>query len=161
MIDGFVRGDKEVLARFARIPGNVRSQLAYTIGRMVMKLQRHIQQDKLTGQVLKVRTGTLRRSISHVVVEQGDAIVGTASTNVEYARLHEYGYRGPLPVPAHLRLIKQAFGRELRHPVWVQVSAHSRNVNYPERSFMRSALRDMAPEIEHDIRAAVTQGVSQ
>ncbi len=161
MIKGFVRGDKEVVAYFARIPGDVRSQLRFAVGRLVLRLQRKIQQEKLTGQVLKVRTGTLRRSISHAVVEQGDAIVGTASTNVEYARVHEFGFKGPMPVKSHVRLVKQAFGRELKTPVWATVGAHTRNVDLPERSFMRSALAEMAPEIEEELRRAVEAGVRQ
>lgn len=161
MITGFVTGDKEVVARFERIPGNVRSQLRYAMGRIVLKLQRKVQAEKLTGQVLRVRTGTLRRSIGHVVLEGPNHVSGHVSTNVEYARLHEYGFRGQLSVPAHVRLIKDAFGRKLRHPVWVQVRAHTKNVNYPERSFMRSALRESSAEIEQEIRRAVAEGVRQ
>ena len=161
MIEGFVRGDAEVIARFARIPGDVRSQLRYAIGRSVLKLQRSVQADKLTGQVLKVRTGLLRRSIGHLVIEGPEFVAGTVSTNVKYARAHEYGFRGQVSVRAHLRLVKTAFGKRLRHPVWVNVAAHTARMNLPERSFLRAALAEAAPAIEAEIARAVAAAVNR
>lgn len=52
-------------------------------------LARHVQERKLSGDVLDVRTGTLRRSITSNLVDQRLAV--RVGTNVEYARIHEFG----------------------------------------------------------------------
>ena len=38
-----------------------------------------------------------------------------------------------------------------------QVRAHSRKVNLPERSFMRTALAEMEPEIREEFRDAIAR----
>ena len=47
--------------------------------------------DKLSGKVLHVRTGRYRSSITNRIEGTGTDIVGKIGTNVEYARIHEYG----------------------------------------------------------------------
>lgn len=146
-------GDKAVMARLERIPGEAEKQIGQTVGRWALKLQRHVVRDKLTGQVLNVRTGTLRRSIDQVVLRTPGTVCAVVSTNLEYARRHEYGFKGTETVKAHLRTIKQAWGRPIT-PREVMVRQHVRTLNLPERSFLRSALADMAPEILADLDAA-------
>jgi hypothetical protein len=75
---------------------------------------------------------------------------------VSYARQHEYGFAGAVSVKAHLRMVKKAFGRSIT-PTQVHVRAHARNVVYPERSFLRSALKDMTPEILQALSSAVLE----
>ena len=72
----------------------------------------------------------------------------------------EYGFSGTVQVKAHMREIKQAFGRPLKEPKFVQVRAHSANVNFPERSFLRTALRDLKPDIESDLKASIERAIS-
>lgn len=158
MIKGEVIGAEAVVRRFERIPAALQIQLKVAITRLTIKLQRKVKVDKLSGQVLKVRTGTLRRSIDQLVTETAGSVTGRVSTNVGYGKKHEYGFKGVETVEAHLRTIKQAFGRSIT-PVEVNVRAHSRKVNLPERSFLRSALKDMASsgEIRNEIQAAVTR----
>jgi phage gpG-like protein len=141
------------------MPEAVESGMKASIGRLALRLQRKVRQDKLTGQVLKVRTGTLRRSIDQVVLSEPGAVIGIVSTNVKYGKAHEYGYKGPVNIKAHMRLIKQAWGKPLKYPVWSSVKAHTANVDLPERSFLRSALRDMAPEIKADIASAINGAI--
>lgn len=65
---GTVVGDKEIARRFRALPDGIRSRVTESIGRLILKLQRKVMQEKLSGQVLKVRTGTLRRSIDQRLV---------------------------------------------------------------------------------------------
>jgi phage gpG-like protein len=109
------------------------------------------KQDKLTGQVLNVRTGRLRRSITQRVEEEGGSVVGYVGTNVKYARAHEFGFTGNVTVREHLRRTKG--GKE------ATVRAHSRNMHLPERSFLRSALKDLQPAIRQDIRGGISEAV--
>lgn len=125
-----------------------------TVGRLTLKLLTKVKQDKLSGQVLGVRSGRLRRSINQNVIANPNKIVGIVGTNVEYGRFWELGYSGSVSVKAHMRQIKMAFGKSIA-PKTVQVSSHTRNVNVGARSFLGSALRDMQPEIMSDLQGTV------
>lgn len=150
----FIGGD--VLAAMFRSYGDkVQAAIVQSVGRSALRLQREVMDNRLSGQVLNVRTGNLCRSIHQQVTSSGGAVIGEVNTNVRYGKAHEYGFAGTVNVKASLRQVRQAFGRPLKSPRYVQVRAHSRNVRLPERSFLRSALRDMKPEIEADLRNSV------
>jgi len=152
MITGYIFGDKETIARLQAMPGKARVAIKATVQRLTLRLLTKVKMEKLTGQVLNVRTGRLRNSINQRVTETQSGVFGSVGTNVEYARVHEMG--GTVTVKAHTRLIKQAFGKPLRYPVWQTVKAHT--VKYPERSFLRSALKEMEPEIREQLQQALT-----
>jgi phage gpG-like protein len=152
-------GNDEVSRKLARLPDDVKQEVRGSIVRLALKIVAKIKAEKLSGQVLNVRTGTLRRSISHQIVDTPSALTATIGSNLKYARAHEYGFKGAVTVREHLRTIKQAFGKTLATPQAVLVSAHTRNMNLPERSFIRSALRDMEPEIIREISGAVSRGI--
>jgi hypothetical protein len=156
MIDAYVSGAEVVTRRFDALPGKLRAELKLAITRLTTKLQRHVMANKLSGQVLNVRTGTLRRSIDQLVVDGGNTIVGKVSTNVSYGKKHEYGFNGSETIESHLREIKKAWGRSIT-PKQVVVREHTRRVALPERSFLRSALRDFAEtgQINNELEAAV------
>lgn len=156
MISGSVTGDAEVVTYLDRVASRLGPETRIGITRLTLHLQRKVKRDKLSGQVLNVRTGRLRRSVGQDVHDEGDKIVGTVSTPVEYAPPNEYGFTGTQSVRTHLRTITQAFGRPIP-ATEVEVSAHSRAVNLPERSFLRSSLREMAAagEITDEMEAVV------
>lgn len=156
---GTVVGDKEIARRFRALPDGIRSRVTESIGRLILKLQRKVMQEKLSGQVLKVRTGTLRRSIDQRLVTDNGAVTGVVSTNVKYGKKHEYGSTETVTVKEHVRLVRQAWGKQLKHPVWATVKAHAMKQNIKERSFLRSALDDMKPEILAELDRAVAEGI--
>jgi len=149
-----VKGDREVAIKLDELGVRASLQLVKATSKLALKLQRRVMREKLTGQVLKVRTGTLRRSIDQVVVQNAGSVTGIVSTNVEYAAAHEYGLKKQLTVKEHLRTIKQAWGKSIA-PKQIQVREHTRTANLPERSFVRSALQDMSPEIVAELQQAV------
>ena len=150
----FIGGD--VLVALLRAYGDkVQTAIVKSVARSALKLQSEVMERRLSGQVLNVRTGNLRRSIHQRVTNTGSAVIGEVNTNVRYGMAHEYGFAGTVNVKASLRQVRQAFGRPLKSPRYVQVRAHSRNVRLPERSFLRTALRDLKPEIEADLRNSV------
>lgn len=153
---GTVTGSEAVVAKFDAFPEKLHKQLKIAITRLTLFLQKDVKAGKLSGQALKVRTGTLRRSIDQRVLETPNSVTGVVSTNVKYGKVHEYGFSGAVTVRAHLRQIKQAFGRSI-NPVSAMVSEHTRQVNLPERSFLRSALKDLGDSgrILTEINAAV------
>jgi len=137
----------------------IEKETAKTIGRLTLNLLTKVKRDKLSGQVLNVRTGRLRRSINQKVTTVDGLVVGTVGTNVEYAAVHEYGFKGAVSVKEHLRTIKMAWGVPIP-PKRVTVSAHNRNMNLPMRSFLRSALSDMDAEIMTELRASVGRAIA-
>ena len=84
------------------------------------------------GQIL-VDKGILKNAIGYQV-GSGQVQIGT---NVVYGAVHQLGSADePVKVPAHQRRITQAFGRELRFPVWVDVGAYSFVQNIPARPYL-------------------------
>lgn len=150
-----VNGDA-VIAKLDALPNRVRDELKIGIGKLALKLAGNVKTEKLSGQVLKVRTGRLRRSITDVVEDSATTVSGIVSSPVSYAAFQEYGFRGTETVRAHLREIRQAFGRSIE-PMQVAVGEHSRKVDYPAHSFLRTALADLEASgmIETEINAAL------
>lgn len=130
---------------------NMLAALKTEIRRIAVDVSGHVKDKKLSGQVLKVQTGRLRRSINFRVGESETGIEATVGTNVEYARVHEFGFKGTVNVKAHMRKGKQAY----------QVRAHTRQVNLPERSFLRSTMTDMRAGIDQRIARVIGQAIAK
>lgn len=178
MISGTITGDKEVSRRLRALPDGIRSRVVDSIGKLSYRLELKVVREKLKGQVLKVRTGTLWHSINSRLLTDKNAVVGVVSTNVGYGKAHEYGFSGPVTVKEHLRKIRTQGKMSLRSvkghdmKVWTKkrgaltggvatVAAHTRHVDLPERSFLRSALSDMRPEIMAELDRAIAEGVAR
>lgn len=150
MVNPFIKatltGETEVIQKLeGTMPKRVRGELVLTVRRLAIELQRYVKQDKLSGQVLKNRTGTLRRSVYQRVDESPQSVTGRVGTNVFYGALHEGGFEGK-------RLITQAFGRQLKFPVWA-------SIKLPKRSFLRSSLKDKSVHIKEELGMAVMRGM--
>ena len=87
---------------------------------------RHGNQSLLQGD------GDLLDSIQSVVVGSKVHI----GSPLAYAAVHQEGFSGSVQIPAHTRLITQAFGRALQFPVYQSVAAHTRLMNIPQREFL-------------------------
>ena len=161
MIRGWLVGDKEMIARFERFGPEVQSALKDGVGRLALQLLRHVVKDKLTDGVLRIQTGRLSRSINQKVEADGARVYGIVGTNVKYAARHEFGFAGAETVKAHMRMMKQAFGRPVKNPRQIMVGSFSRNVNYPAHSFLRSALEDMRPEITEGLQRSIDSSISK
>jgi hypothetical protein len=155
MITGYLVGDKEVIAKFNRMPQRVHDQLVQVITRLGIRLDQRVKQ-KLSGEVLNVRTGVLRASVHNRITQTPTSVISTEGTNVKYARFHEFGVPHSWVIEArnaealHFQINGQdVFRRRVVHPP------------LPERSFLRSALREMTPEIKTDIVGAVGKAVHE
>lgn len=171
MIEFEVEGDREVVAKLEGLPAEVRARLVPAMGRITLKLMRESVQNKLSGQVLKRRTGTLARSVTQSprVYQTEQAVVGTVGVEnivgpkgrapVQYGKTHEFGFKGEVSVKAHLRQIKQAWGKSLKAPIEVTVHAHTRSVDLPERSFLRSALASLEQQgvVREELQRAIEE----
>lgn len=155
MINYHVDGDAKLSATVDRIDAEVRQSIASSTLKLLIKVKR----EKLNGQVLNKRTGRLGRSITQKLIELSNGVAGIVGTNVEYAPPHEYGFNGDVTVKAHLRMIKKAFGKSIS-PKQVSIKTHTRKVNLPENSFLRSALEEMRKEIKQDLEVSIQRGIA-
>lgn len=155
------------------------ADLKTEIRRIAVDVSGHVKDKKLSGQALKVQSGRLRRSINFRLSESETGINATVGTNVEYARFHEFGFNGTVNVKEYMRNKKMTvkvrgqatydkngkmrMGRlrkmELIGDVYT-VRAHTRKVNAPERSFLRSTMIDMRAGIDQRIARVVGQSIA-
>lgn len=137
----------------------------------VLDMVRHVTKEKLLGQVLNRRTGTLIRSITaspgFLVTDQ--AVRGWFGSNLDYARMHEEGFKGTVEVPAHLRrharggrFEREARGlglslRDLRRQraLMIPVRAHTRKVDIRAKHFLRDTIRERDAASRAKLRSAL------
>lgn len=161
-IDVRIVGDKEAVAYLKSMPATIRKGLSDGIKKQWFRLQAHVVSQKLSGQVLKRRTGVLASSInvgggqsaSEFIDSGSGDIIGRVGTKVRYAGVHEYG--GTVNIPAHQRRLTMVYGKPVT-PKMINVSAH--NARFPERSFLRSSLRDRRAEIIAGLTQAVGEAI--
>ena len=158
MITVEVVGDKQLIARLTAMPDNIRSALVRKVRALALMLEATVKGEKLSGQVLNVVTGALRRSISNEVTTGSNSVTAEvySSGDVKYAAIHEYGGT----IPAHevvatkaqaLHFVigaKDVFAKRVQIP----------DVKMPERSFLRSSLDEMRDEIVEGMKEAVLEG---
>lgn len=153
-IIGQVVVNRSEMERMTLFSDRVRRNVKQEIQRLTIQLQNKVKAEKLNGQVLRRRTGTLFRSIGQRVEDNGDAVFGYVGTNLDYGIAHEFGLKGAVTVRAHQRLIRQAWGHPIP-PQSINVRAFSRNVNLKERAFLRTSLKEFADTARTRIQQAV------
>ena len=174
MIDLSARivGAETVVMRLATAPAHVRERVRTEVDRLGIELQRKVKESKLTGQVLKVRTGRLRRSINLKVTEDGNSITGSVGTNVAYARRFEIGGTWSENVKAHVRRNREQIkaatyttkdgktkvGSKGRSSGAIPVKAHTRSVTVKPRPFLAPVLEEMRNPIRTRLAQAVAAG---
>lgn len=113
-----------------------------------IELQRRIVEGKLSGQVLKERTGNLRRSIIERTVSTGSRITSTVSTNAVYAKIHEYG--GVITPRTAAALVFEIDGHRIA----------TQKVTIPPRPYMVPTFAEMRQEIIEGLESAVAEGLA-
>lgn len=156
-----LKGDSEIMARLDHAPATIRRELTKEVTALVLLLEGHIKRDKLSGQVLHVRSGDLRRSVHAVlpVAQTSAGVVGRVaqSGDVKYGGIHEFGGRTPAHIieaskakALHFMMGgKEIFAKRVNHP----------GSQMPERSYMRSSLADLRDDIVDRLQAAVKRGM--
>lgn len=159
MIRAEIIGAEAVIANLGAIPDRVLGLVRAAVEAQAIDLTAYVKESKLSGQVLRTPTGTLRRSVSYALMIADKGLTAQVGTNLVYAAIHEYGFDGMESVRAHQRRVTQAFGHPLKFAVWANVGPFSRHMKMPERSFLRSSLRENRDKIIAAIQAAVTRGI--
>lgn len=145
MITGEIVKGQDLGPKFTTASEFMTSAIQAGVGQLATKLVR-MTKKKLTGDVLNVRRGRLRRSIhaeTEFTPEQAIAAVGT---NVIYAKIHEYG---GIIRPKTKKALKFQIGGS-----WVI----TKKVVMPKRSFLRSSMQELAPKIPGELVKAAAKG---
>ena len=131
--------DRVISARLAFMPDRVKSSLRREITALATSLVSRIKQDKLSGQVLNVRTGNLRRSITDEVTADATSVTARvfSDKSVKYAAIHEFG-----GVINRVGSIKGPY-----------------SIVIPQRAYMLPTFKEMQPEIQEGIEKAVKEGL--
>lgn len=144
-------GDKAMIARLNRMPTAMHVALALKIRQLALKLEKWVKTRKLNGTVLNRISGRLARSIANKVTEAQHLILASvySSGDVKYAAIHEFGGKTAphviLPKKAQALAFGGGFFAKVNHP----------GSTMPERSFLRSSLRDMSTQISMGMKEAV------
>ncbi len=156
MLNITITGDRQLIERLDAMPEKLRAALFRKVSELALRLEAKVKQ-KLTNDVLNVRTGNLRRSIQNKVEQSASAVIGRvySAGDVKYAAIHEFGGQ----TKAHIIEAvngkalafqmngKQVFARRVNHP----------GSKIPERSFLRSSLSEMRDEITEGLRQTVVE----
>ena len=89
-----VEGAAAVVARLQRGPAAAQSAAVKAMHRVALRLHKVVHDQKLSGQLLGVRTGTTRRALFERVYISGEdiyAVVGVDVTKAPGARANEFG----------------------------------------------------------------------
>lgn len=161
LINITMTGDKELMARLDHMPDAVRAALYIKVQSLALKLENWVKTRKLNGQVLNRISGRLARSIANKVTQDPATVLAEifSSGDVKYAGIHEFGgTTAPhVIVPKKASALafmlggKQVFAKKVNHP----------GSKMPQRSFLRSSLKDMSVEISTEMKKSVVQTVQK
>ena len=159
MHDSAVSASAELRQRLDAMPAAVQAALAAKATDLATRLRDHVVKDKLSGQLLKVRSGALRASIQAEVTLDEDAVLARvfSAGDVKYAAIQEYGGRTAAHdiLPDRAKALAFLAGGET---VFARI-VHHPGSTIPEHAYLRSALADMAGEIVSELKAAAIQAV--
>ena len=177
-LDVKIEGHKAIVRFLGNLPLKVIPNLVDALNTYVIKLADHIVTQKLSGQVLKVRTGTLRSSIVPILAHmEGRVIMAGVGTGVKYARIHEFGgtivpkvaqaLTVPLPgVKGRARDYKNTFiakgmifqkqGREI-----IPLFALKKSVTIPARPYFRPSLIETIGDLTDGLDRALDKAIEE
>jgi len=151
-----ILGADDAAERLAGLPSLIRTALAPRFADLASDLEQSARTKA------PVRSGALRASILGEVIAADDLIGASVGSDLPYARVHEYGFAGVETVRAHLRLVKQVFGRPRRAGErLINVRAHGRRATFEERSYLRSALNELAQQVAVAAAEAITEAAER
>lgn len=160
MIGIQITGADRVVKTLGDAPAKMLGAASSSLDLWGAELAEYIRSSKLSGQVLNRRSGDLAASIFKIDAQPTASSVSGGARgggDLPYARIHEFGG----VIPAHDVVAKNA--RALSFTIdgvrRFAKSVHIPDVQMPERSYMRSAFEEKAPEGIESLRAAVKEAI--
>jgi hypothetical protein len=161
VISAHLVGYEAVLNWLRNTPDAVASGLARAITRLGIDLQQRIQAFESPSQISTSRSAVLGPNVDLQIDEGAHGVAATVSSDGEYARIPGYGAVVRTNLRASLRRVRKASGPAISDRA-INKPSQSRQTLLPQRSFLRSALEDMAPDtrdrVEEAVREALTRG---
>jgi phage gpG-like protein len=159
MLTVTLTGADKLGAKLDGLPAVVLAAIAARSASLADQLLGLVRQ-KLSGAVLKSRTGALAASIGvDGPTITGDVVVTTVFSggDLKYAAIQEYGgVTSPHDIlPSRAKALAFVTGGET---VFARI-VHHPGSHIPERSYLRSSLAEMADQIETEMRAAVIEAM--
>ena len=151
MITGYVVGSEDFIARLEKMPGVLRDALRRAVEYSAIDLQTKVKEDKLSGQVLHVRTDVLRSSITYRMEDTTTGVYGIVGTKVNYGGYWEYGFDKKIGAGS------RGWPHSLKGKAFdAYVAKHPPGVRHIEaRSFLRTTLAEQLPTIRARINGAI------
>jgi len=156
MIRVQIVGAEAVIKHLGEVPPRVLGLVRQAVMAETHNVERTAKQ-KVSGPVLKNKTGTLRRKINSQFQDSGDSSIGSVGLSLVYGAIHEYG--GVTRAHVIQARNKKALAFQMGGVGLVRKSVQHPGSKMPERSFLRSSLRENEARIKGAIAAAVAQGV--
>jgi phage gpG-like protein len=159
MLNVSLVGDKEVIAKLTAMPNKVKASLERKVTALAYQLLAKVK-GKLSGEVLKVRSGLLRDSAFERVLSTATSVTGQVVEpgSVPYAAIHEFG--GTINVPEIVPVKAKALMFQAGGATVFAARTRAHTVTMPERSYMRSSLADMEQQIREGLNEAVREGLA-
>lgn len=155
MITVEVLGAAQIAEAFARLPTRVESALVRKMGELESELIDRVRQ-KLSGEVLNVRSGALRDSIRGN--RSTGLIVVVGSFGNPYAAIQEFGGTTSAHEIFPSKASVLAFAAGDGHEVFARIVRHPGS-RIPARSYLQSSLDEMEPRIQRGLTDAVEQAL--
>lgn len=148
-------GSAEVVQAVSVMPGKVRRAAAGELNFLANELVRRVKHEKLTGQVLNVRTDTLRSSVNRDpqggVRESGGVLSVSVGSNVWYGRMWELtGHKDIFPKKGKFLAWRDKAG--WHHAKMVAAQA--------PRPWLRPALDELKPIAIQRLNAAIAKALT-
>ena len=152
----------------------VTNNVEKTVEAEAINLAAYVKSLKLSDQVLHVRTGRLRRSITYRLERTSEGVFSAyVGTNVQYARVHENGFDGTVDVREFTRRNSQQLnearyknkkgklvtGAKHRGKGTVVVKAHQRKLKIKARPFLQPSLEENQERITTNLRKALVEAL--
>jgi phage gpG-like protein len=156
MIRVQIIGAEAVIKHLGEVPPRVLGLVRQAVMAETYNVELTAEQ-KVSGPVLENQSGTLRRKINSKFQDSGDSIIGSVGLALVYGAIHEYG--GVIRAHVIQARNKKALAFQAGGQMIVRRAVNHPGSKMPERSFLRSSLRENEARIRANIAAAVAQGV--
>jgi phage gpG-like protein len=166
MITAYLIGDRQLIARLGKLPAAIEDDVARTVDALGHRLIDRVAHTKLSGQVLKRRTGKLAASIARGGADTLSRFERTATTaisyvgtNVKYGRVWEYGadVKAYTVRPVKAQALHFFVGGQEIFAKHANIPAH----HIKARPFLAPALAEMKPLIITELTAALNRAAAR
>jgi len=148
-----VEGADAVASKLELASAQIKAAVARAVAESAAEVTRGAKA-KLSDDVLRVKTGRLRRSVHFSLGGTSEAPSATIGTNVEYAGIHEFGGQTKAHLIEALNAKALAFKTATGETVFAKI-VHHPGSKMPERSFLRSTLGEQERSIKDRIDQAI------